>query len=109
MDSGGERPPLHSREADMPTDKDIAWVKGEFGPAILAAAKGTPFTVDMLTAIACQETGSIWSVLRAKGLPTDRVVELCVGDTLDSNKGRRAFPKDKAELLGHARGADMFK
>jgi hypothetical protein len=93
----------------MPTDKDIAWFKGEFGTPIEAAVKGTPFTIDMLTAIACQETGSIWSVLRAKGLPTDRVVELCVGDTLDSSKGRRAFPKDKAELLGHPKGDAMFK
>ncbi len=93
----------------MPTDKDIAWFKGEFGPAIEAAVRGTPFTVDMLTAIACQETGSIWSVLRKKGLATDRIVELCVGDTLDDDRGRSAFPKNKAELLTHAQGAAMFK
>jgi hypothetical protein len=100
---------MGSREADMPTDKDIAWFKGEFGAAIAGAVKGTPFTIDMLTAIACQETGEIWPILRAKGLPTGRIVELCVGDTLDSNKGRSAFPKDKAELLAHPKGAAMFK
>lgn len=90
----------------MPSDDDIAWFKGEFGPAIEAAVAGTPFTVDMLTAIACQETGSIWSVLRKKGLPKEKIVELCVGDTLD---GRSVFPKDKAELLTHPQGAAMFK
>ena len=93
----------------MPSDDDIKWFKQEFGPAIAAGVAGTPFTVDMMVAIACQETGEIWPVLRKKGLPTARIVELCVGDTLDSNRGRRAFPKDKAELLAEPNGAKMFQ
>ena len=93
----------------MATNEDIAWFKKTYGPAIAKKVRGTPFTVDMLTAIACQETGSIWSVLRRKDLSPAQIAELCVGDTLDSDRGRRAFPKDKAELLGHPRGADMFK
>ena len=93
----------------MPTDDDIKWFKQEFGQAIAAGVAGTPFSVDMMVAIACQETGEIWPILRKKGLPTARIVALCVGDTLDSNRGRSAFPKDKAELLAAPNGAAMFQ
>lgn len=92
----------------MPNNADIAWFKREFGPAITAAVAGTPFTLDMMVALACQETGSIWPLLRRAGLSTAKVVELCVGDTLDSDRGRSAFPKDKAELLAHKDGDKMF-
>ena len=93
----------------MASNQDIAWFKDNYGKAIEKGVKGTPFTVDMLTAIACQETGSIWGVLRKKDLTPEQIAELCVGDTLDDTKGRRAFPKNKAALLAHPRGADMFK
>ena len=93
----------------MPTDDDIKWFKQEFGPAIKAGVAGTPFTVDMMVAVACQETGEIWPILRKKGLPTARIVELCVGDTLDASKGRSAFPRTKADLLAAPNGAKMFQ
>ena len=93
----------------MPSDDDIKWFKQEFGQAIAAGVAGTPFSVDMMVAIACQETGEIWPILRKKGLSTAKIVELCVGDTLDSNRGRSAFPKDKAELLAATNGAQMFQ
>jgi hypothetical protein len=91
----------------MNTD-DIRWFKQNFGARINAACVGTPFTLDMITAIACQETGYIWSQLRRKGLSADQVLVLCVGDTLDDTSGRRAFPKNKDELLAHPRGPEMF-
>jgi hypothetical protein len=69
---------------------------------------GTPFDLDMLVAIACQETGYIWSVLRTKPLSTAEILALCVGDTLDSSGGRRAFPKTKAELIAKPNGQRMF-
>jgi len=93
----------------MPTDDDIKWFKQQFAPAIAAGVTGTPFTVDMMVAVACQETGEIWPVLRNKGLPTARIVELCVGDTIDASKGRSAFPKTKADLLAAPNGAKMFQ
>jgi hypothetical protein len=96
----------------VPTTQDIKWFKSEFGPEIREAVRRTPFTVDMITAIACQETGYIWSALRRKGLETRDVLRLCVGDTIDARpggKGRRAFPKTKADLLTHRRGRDMFE
>jgi hypothetical protein len=93
----------------MPTDDDIRWFKQQFGAAIQAGIAGTPFSADMMVAIACQETGEIWPVLRKQGLPTARIVELCVGDTIDGSKGRGAFPRTKAELLAAPNGAAMFQ
>ena len=45
----------------MPTAQDVAWFKSQFQEAIAPALAGTPFSVDAVTAIACQETGPIWS------------------------------------------------
>jgi hypothetical protein len=95
----------------MPDLQDALWFKSEFQPAIERALAGTPLNVDMITAFACQETGEIWPVLRRQGLPTARILELCVGDTIDASPtggGRRAFPKTKAELLSVAGGDRMF-
>ncbi len=41
----------------------ISWFKGQFGAPIQAAVEGTPFSLDMLTAIAMQETYYIWGDL----------------------------------------------
>jgi hypothetical protein len=92
----------------MPKAEDIRWFKQQFQSQIEAAVQGTPFTVDTLTAVACQETGYIWEVLRKKGLGVARILELCVGDTLDSSKGRRAFPQTKADLVARPNGERMF-
>jgi hypothetical protein len=92
----------------MPDRDDIRWFKTTFGTRLAAALAGTPFTVDFLTAIACQETGEIWPVLRRKGLDEATVLALCVGDTLDDDRGRSAFPKNRAALLAAPDGAAMF-
>lgn len=92
----------------MPDRSDVLWFKSNFQQAIETATAGTPLTVDFIAALACQETGEIWTVLRRKGLPTARVLALCCGDTLDADKGRRAFPTTKAELLAAPRGGEMF-
>jgi hypothetical protein len=68
---------------------------------------GTPFDLDMLTAIACQETGYIWDTLRRKGVPVKDILMLCTGDTLDA-PNRSAFPKTRAELLAAKNGPAMF-
>ena len=59
----------------MPNAQDIRWFKNEFQPRIEAALAGTPFSVDMIVAVACQETGGIWPILRRKGLSTQRILE----------------------------------
>lgn len=92
----------------MPNREDILWFKQQFQARIRPALAGTPLTVDFIAAIACQETGHIWSVLRKKGLSADQVLALCVGDTLDADKGRRAFPTTAAELKAAPRGEAMF-
>lgn len=92
----------------MPTADDIRWFKGQFQPAIEAALAGTPLTVDFIAALACQETGEVWPLLRRAGLPLDQVLALCVGDTLDSDRGRSAFPKTKADLVAAPQGQAMF-
>ncbi len=95
----------------MPNLQDALGFKSQFQPAIERAVAGTPLDVDMITAFACQETGEIWPVLRRRGLPTARILELCVGDTIDASPtggGRRALPKNKAELLTAPDGQRMF-
>jgi len=92
----------------MVKTSDIRWFKETYHGDIRAATDGTVFDPDMLCAIACQETGSLWSPMRAKGLARDDIVRLCCGDTLDSDKGRRAFPKTRADLEAHPRGREMF-
>ena len=53
-------------------------------------------TANMLAAIAAQETGHIWGTVRDT-LSLPELLEICVGDTLDADRGRSAFPKTKAE------------
>jgi hypothetical protein len=90
----------------MPNKDAVGWYKQSFGAQTKAAVQGTPFDPNLVVAIACQETGATWNVLR-KTLPMATLLELCVGDTLDA-PNRSAFPKTKADLLAVARGQEMF-
>ena len=92
----------------MPKAEDIRWFKRHFHAQIERTLAGTPFDLDMIVAVACQETGHIWSILRHKSLSTAQVVALCVGDTLDADRGRRAFPRTKADLIAKPHGQEMF-
>lgn len=92
----------------MPNADAIRWFKSQFHEQVEAAVEGTPFTLDMLTAIACQETGHVWNVLRTRLDTTAEVLALCVGDTLDADRGRRAFPRTRADLLARPNGPQMF-
>ena len=91
----------------MPTIKDgMIWFKQNFASAIRQGTAGTPFTVDMLTAVAVQETFSIWGKM-FQTLPVAKILELCVGDTLDA-PNRSAFPINKGALVAAPNGAQMF-
>lgn len=92
----------------MPSADDIRWFKENFQQQVETALAGTPFSVDLLAALACQETGEIWPILRKKGFSVEQILLLCVGDTLDDDAGRRAFPKNRAELLAAPDGSAMF-
>ena len=91
---------------------DMKWFKENFHTEVEAAIAGTPFTLDLLVALACQETGDVWPILRRKPqLTLDRILALCVGDTIDfkpPSGGRKAFPRNKAQLLAAPRGDEMF-
>lgn len=91
----------------MAIHDDIRWFKREFGAKIQTAIAGTPLTLDLLCAIALQETGYIWRKLLAKGFPTDDVLRLCVGDVIDAPR-RSAFPRNKAALIADPNGQQMF-
>ncbi|WP_448140399.1 hypothetical protein [Sphingopyxis fribergensis] len=93
----------------MVSAEDIVWFRESFGDRIMGELSGTPFDIDMLTALACQETGELWSKMRGKGLSPDEIAALCCGDTLDADKGRRAFPRTKKELVYVTGGEKMFK
>ena len=92
----------------MPDRCDIRWFKQTFHTKIEAALQGTPFSLDFLTALGCQETGEVWPILRKTDLSLDRIVELCVGDTLDRD---HTFPKDKNDLVAvtNPDGQRMFQ
>lgn len=92
----------------MPNVNDIVWFKQHFGAAVQRHLAGTPLSLGLIVAIACQETGAIWSALRRQGLTIPAILALCVGDTLDADKGRRAFPRSKANLLAHPDGEAIF-
>src|SRR3954469_16067864 len=92
----------------MPTTDDVAWFKQQFKDNINTATAGTPFTVNMLAALACQESGEIWPILRKHQLSTQDILALCVGDTLDASGGRGTFPTTKADLVATENGAQMF-
>ncbi len=84
----------------------IRWFKDTFKNELQNATVNSPYTEDLLCAIAYQETGYIWSQLINK-VPISDLVKLCVGDTLDA-PNRSAFPKTKAALLTATNGQDMF-
>lgn len=91
----------------MALSEDIAWFKQNFAAAISARLAGTPLSLDLICAIAVQETGELWRKMRLTHSRAD-VLRLSVGDTLDTPR-RKAFPRDKAALVAVPRGAEMFK
>lgn len=93
----------------MPNREDIAWFKQTFAARLQAALAGSPFSLDFLVALACQETGEVWPLLRRAGLPEAQILALCVGDTLDASAGRGAFPRTRAELEAAPQGREMFQ
>ncbi|HYG07996.1 MAG TPA: SH3 domain-containing protein [Stenotrophomonas sp.] len=93
----------------MPNREDIAWFKQTFAERLEAALAHSAFSLDFLVALACQETGEVWPLLRRAGLDEDELLALCVGDTLDASGGRSAFPRTRAELEAAPEGARMFQ
>jgi hypothetical protein len=91
----------------MGVPEGLAWFKKTFGDAVADGVKGTPFSVDLLAAVAVQETFEVWGGL-FNTMPPAEILKVCVGDTLDA-PNRSAFPKTKADLLAAPNGDQMFK
>ncbi|WP_445632526.1 SH3b domain-containing protein [Nostoc sp. DSM 114161] len=89
----------------MSIQDDISWFKQQFQQDIQAAIDDTPFSIELITSIALQETGYLWRNIYKKETVA-KTLELCVGDTVS---GRTAFPKDKSELLSKPKGDEMFQ
>ncbi len=87
-------------------EKNLVWFKDTFGATIRNKLQNTPFDVDLLTAIAYQETGYLWGRMINKTTLEDLLL-CCTGDTID-NPGRKAFPKNREELLSFSNGEQMF-
>jgi hypothetical protein len=93
----------------MAIKDDIKWFKDQFARDVIPSLAGTPISFDLICAIAFQETGELWSKLRLHQPPlaSEELLRLTVGDTLDA-PNRSAFPKNKEELIGVAKGQQMF-
>jgi len=90
----------------MNTKDAIQWLKQRFQKELTQGLAGTPYSIDLLVAIAYQETGYLWGP-RIERLSTADLLEICVGDTIDA-PSRSAFPRNKAALLAHPKGERMF-
>lgn len=90
----------------MAISEDIAWFKTNFSEKIIAAITGTPISLDLVCAIAVQETGETWRPMRHSHSVPD-VLRLAVGDVIDAPK-RKAFPRTKGELVAVQDGPVMF-
>ncbi len=91
----------------MSIKDDIVWFKDQFQSDILAAIDDTPFRLELLVAIALQETGYLWRNIY-KRETVARTLELCVGDTIGA-PDRKAFPVDRAALEAKSKGKEMFE
>ena len=86
----------------LPITRDQAhrvarWMKDNFGDAIQAAVAGTPFSLDIACAIACQETAYVW-IHFLDHLSTDQILARCVFDASGDFPGthRNPFPRNTA-------------
>ncbi len=96
----------------MSLQEDIQWFDTSFGPKIKPIIATKKYTKNFVISLACKEMRYLWSPLRKKGLPPEKVLELMVGDTIDAKadgKGRSAFPKNRKELEDYQpKGKEMF-
>lgn len=100
LSTGAVTPPLNPDQVK----KARAWMATNFGGAVdaAAAAIGAPVDANLIYAIACQETASVWLGWIDK-MPAQQVLARCVfdpsGDTPPFD--RRAFPANTREFRSH--------
>ena len=74
------------------------WLVGHFGEAMREAVEGTPFSVELLCGIACQETAVLWLPFVQGGATPSAVLARSIGDASGDapNTSRSAFPPNTA-------------
>jgi hypothetical protein len=89
---------------NLPVSKENAviasnWLKQHFEPQIKEAVYNTPWTVDLVCAIACQETAYKW-LLWIHNYEPLTILQCCVFDASGDYPGRPrfAFPKNRADF-----------
>lgn len=84
------------------TIKAVKWLKDNFGLKIENAVKESPFTVDMVCGIACQETAYRWVGWIDK-YSIETILACCIldatGDVPGTEGKRRAFPVNNADFI----------
>lgn len=87
--------------------KCITWLKANFRQEMQNAVAGSPFTIDTLCGIACQETANVWFNWIGKKTP-EEILKLCVFDASGDFPGtqRNAFPRNAAAF--RTRLGDVF-
>jgi peptidoglycan hydrolase-like protein with peptidoglycan-binding domain len=90
-------PPLDAVQVKRARD----WMAANFGTAVDAAALRIGVDSNLIYAIACQETASVWLSWIGK-LPPDQVLARCVFDASGDATGsdRRAFPSNTQDFRG---------
>ena len=85
--------PLNEKD----TYRAVEWMKRQFGRKMTDRVDGTPFSLDLLCGIVCQETASHWLPFITTMTP-ERIVERCVYDASGDYPGtsRKAFPTNTA-------------
>lgn len=75
--------------------KAVVWLKRNFGKEIEEGVKGTPYTIDTICGIACQETAYFWANMIERLTP-EQVCARCVLDACGDAPGtvRKAFPRN---------------
>jgi hypothetical protein len=90
------------------------WFIEQFGDVARPKLEPHGLALALLTAIACKETGYLVARMLNAGLSKSDILERCVGDTIDhrpnhpENKGRSAFPRNRAELEAHHPGGERM-
>lgn len=95
--------PLNKKQAYIA----IKWLKLNFSKQILAAVDKTPFTIDVICGIACQETAYGW-VNWVNKLDPREILSLCVFDASGDYPGteRTVFPRN-TETFRKAYGNEL--
>jgi len=72
------------------------WLVSNFRDPLERAVTGTPFTIELLCGIGCQETATLWLPFVAQGIKARDILARAIGDASGDypNTSRNAFPRD---------------